>query len=143
MKQLQLSNGDLVLGPGGFGMVSGAKKVAQDLGVAVREPIGCDRFHPGWGTILSDFIGQNQDSETQMMIRGEVSRVLQNYIVMQADQIIRDMDAGARSRFAAEEIVTSVRSIETQQKDDKIAVRVIVNTSSGGTVSVVRNVEME
>ena len=143
MKQLQLSNGDLVFGANGIGLVEGPAKVRQDLGIAVREALGADRFHPRWGTILTDFIGRPQDAETAMLIRAEVARVLQNYIVMQADMVDEDADAGGRPRFSSSEIVTGIRSIDIQARADQVNVRVIVVTADGESVTVIRTVEME
>lgn len=143
MKQLRLRDGDLVLDAAGLGMVEGSAKVRQDLGIAVREALGSDRFHPRWGTILADYVGQPHDSETYMLIRSEISRVISNYIVMQADQMTQDADAGRRSRYAPGEVITSVASIDIQQRLDKVNVRVTVNTSDGRSVSVIRSVVEE
>jgi phage baseplate assembly protein W len=141
MKQLQLRDGDLVLGTGGYSTIEGAARVSQDLGCAVREPLGSDRFHPKWGTVLTDYVGRDVDVETAALVRSEVSRVVQNYITIQTLQMTRDADAGLRSRFTPGDIITSIPVIQTQQKMDQINVRASVGTASGQTVSVVRTVE--
>ena len=58
MKSFALQNGDLVLGQGGLLTVTGPSKVRQDLSIAMREPVGCDRFHPNWGSVLPNYIGE-------------------------------------------------------------------------------------
>lgn len=141
MKQLKLRNGDLVLGTGGFVTLTGTERIIQDLGALVREVMGTDRFHPAWGTILQDYLGGYQDEEAAMLVRGEIARVVQNYIVMQSTQIIKDRDLGLRSRYAPEEIISSVRSIETQAVGDRLNVKVSVGTMSGQTVDIIRSVE--
>lgn len=141
MKQLLLRNGDLVLGPGGLATVSGRDKIAQDLGAAVREVLGTDRFHPKWGTVLHEYLGGYQSDEARMLVQSEIHRVIQNYIVMQTNEIVRDADLGLKSRFSPDEIVSSVTNVETQTVGDRLNVRVTVSTAAGSSVSVVRSVE--
>lgn len=140
MKQLELRNGDLVVGPGGHGTVRGARRIQQDLGAAVREAIGTDRFHPRWGTILQDYVGGVQNDESTMMIRAEIARVVQNYIVIQTEQITADMGLGLRPRYAPDEIVADVGNIEIQQRYDQVNVRVSVRTLQGDDVTILRSV---
>jgi phage baseplate assembly protein W len=91
MKTFQIQGGDLVIGPGGYATVSGPKKVLQDLSILVREPYGIDRFHPQWGGILEEFVGQEVNPVSRALVRGEIERLLQNYMVMQSRQIAADM----------------------------------------------------
>ena len=140
MKQLQLRDGDLVLGSGGLGIVEGAARLAQDLGCAVREEIGTDRFHPKWGSTLNDFIGREADVDTASLIQSEMGRVIQNYVVIQSDQITKDSDAGLRSRFKSGDVIVGIGSIQTQRQADKINVRASVQAASGETVTVTRTV---
>lgn len=140
MKTLELRNGDLVLGAGGYSMVAGPQKVIQDMGIMVREPLGVDRFHPRWGTILDDFIGEAINEESEMRVRAELQRLIQNYVVMQTRQIQADHDAGRRPRFRPSEIVTDVAGIDVQQRFDRINVRVHLITASGEEVTILRSV---
>ena len=140
MKQLELRDGDLTVGPGGYAMIRGARRVQQDLGAAVREVLGNDRFHPGWGTVLADHVGQRQSNEVIMLIRAEVSRVIHNYIAIQTGQITSDMDAGVRPRYGPDEIVADVGVVEVQQRLDQINVRVTIRTYSGEDVTILRSV---
>lgn len=144
MKQLRLVNGDLDVQPGGFALVSGQQKVLQDLGILVRDALGSDRFHPRWGTILHEYVSSGvHPEEVALLVRSEITRVIQNYIVMQSDQISSDADNGRRSRFSPDEIVVDVSNIEIQQSYDRLNVRVTVITGRGAAVSVVRTVGME
>lgn len=140
MKQLQLRNGDFVVGPGGFAVVRGAAKIQQDLGAALRETLGDDRFHPRLGTILGDAVGGIQGEEAQMMIQSEISRVIANYMAVQTAQINADTSAGIRSRYTPDEIVSSVGGIAVQQTYDRINVKVSVTTAQGDTVTLLRSV---
>lgn len=140
MKTLQLVNGDLQLGPGGYATISGAKKVIQDLGVMVREPLRSDRFHPNWGTILDDFVGRPIGVEMHMRIRSEIFRLVQNYMVMQGRQIERDVALGRKPRYAPSEIVTGVADIKIQQNYDRLNIKVVISTSDGETFDLIRTV---
>lgn len=140
MKQLQLRNGDFVPAPGGFAVVRGAAKIQQDLGAALREALGDDRFHPKFGTVLADAVGTVQGSEAQMLIRTEISRVIANYMAVQTEQINLDATAGVKSRYTPDEIVSSVGTIEVQQTYDQVNVRVSISTAQGSTVTILRSV---
>ena len=140
MKQLELRDGDLVVGPGGFATVSGARRVQQDIGAVVREAVGTDRFHPRWGTVLQDYVGGVQTTESFMLVRAEIERLIHNYIVLQTEQITSDMDAGLRPRYSPDEIVADVGNIEIQQRYDQINVRVSIHTYRGEEVTILRSV---
>lgn len=143
MKTLLIENGDFVIGPGGYAMVSGAKKVEQDLGIAVREPYGSDRFHPRWGSLLHEYVGRYSVADgggTDVLIQAEIQRVVQNYSFAQGDQLERDATMGRRSRFGTGELVDSISSIEIRQETDRYHLRVKIKTLSGEQVSVIRSV---
>jgi hypothetical protein len=120
MRSLLLSQGDLVPGPGGFVTISGPDKVRQDLGVAVREPYGIDRFHPEWGTTLERMIGGVVDKATPSIARQQYE--------MQQDRL-----AGRTSRYKSGEAIDSVSSVDVVQEFDRIYVRVVLEMASGAT----------
>lgn len=132
----------MVIGPGGFTTIEGTRKTYQDLSILVREPYGGDRFHPQWGGILEDFVGQPISQMTQAHIKGEIQRLLQNYIVMQARQIAADRSLGRRPRYGPGEVIERVEDIRLQQAFDRINIKVTVRTLSGESVDIVRSVEI-
>lgn len=140
MKQLQLRNGDFVPAPGGFAVVQGAAKIQQDLGAALRETLGDDRFHPRFGTVLGSVVGTVQGVEAQALIQSEITRMISNYMAVQTEKINADTTAGVKSRYTPDEIVSSVESIEVQQTYDTINVRVSISTAQGSIVTVLRSV---
>lgn len=142
MKTPRLVNGDFQIGPGGFVMIDGSQKVVQDLGVMVREPFGGDRFHARWGTILDDLIGRAIGAESSTYIRSEIQRLVQNYIMVQSQQIERDIAAGRKPRYRPEEIVTGVGGMSVQQAYDRINVKVSVTTQDGNNFDIVRSVSV-
>jgi phage baseplate assembly protein W len=107
--------------------------VRQDLGVAVREPYGIDRFHPEWGTTLERMIGGVVDKATPSIVRAEVMRVIKNYIARQQYEMQQDRLAGRTSRYKSGEAIDSVSSVDVVQEFDRIYVRVVLEMASGAT----------
>lgn len=136
MKTLQLHNGDLVIGSTGYEMVTGASLVAQDLRCALGEPIGNDRFHPGYGSALSTFIGQPLDESTRFTVEQEVNRVVGNYSAIQQDKIQRDALTAARSRFSTADVVSSVTDVKVEAVYDSVKVSVEITTMAGQNLTV-------
>lgn len=137
MNTVQLVNGDFVIGKGGFAMVSGRDKVKQDLSLAVAEALGVDRFHPGWGSQLTDYVGSPQDEMTASSIKAEIGRVVQNYIAVQVQQMQADSLADRPTRFSADEVVRGISSIQVTPQWDSTYIKVVVTTLSGDQVTVV------
>lgn len=138
MKTLAIRNGDLAIGPGGYEMIDGEEKVRQDLGVAAREPLGCDRFHPRWGTVLHSYVGSAFAPETEALVRAEIIRVVQNYVAVQGEQMQRDANYRNRPRYSTSEIIDRIENIDVRQEFDKLHVRVTLRTVAGRSVTVVR-----
>lgn len=140
MKQIEIRNGDFILGPGGLATVRGETKLRQDLGIIMREGLGVDRFHPKWGSVLADYAGDMVSSESIGLIKGEVHRLIQNYMVIQSQQVESDLGSGRSPRYTPEEIIIGVSGIEVQQRYDRLNVKVSVQTLAGGTLAILRTV---
>ncbi len=135
MKTLQIESGDIVVGPGGAQVLRGQAKLVQDLSIAVAEPYGCDRFHPRWGTVLTNYVGLPRTTEIELLVRSEVTRVVGNYMANQTGQVQADAVAGLPSRLASEEIISAIDRIDVQVELDQVRVRVAIRTLSGDPVS--------
>lgn len=135
MKTFALVAGDLVVGQGGFALITGQEKVKQDLGVAMREPFGCDRFHPRWGSVLISYVGEPADVQSEFLIRAEIGRIIRNYIMIQGSVVEEDVSDQRRSRLTTSEVITGVDGIDVRQDQDKYHVRVRLNLFSGDQVS--------
>jgi hypothetical protein len=130
-----LQNGDLVVGQSGYVMVSGQAKVLQDLTVATAEPYGSDQYHPGWGSYLSSYLGQDP-SLVPTLAETEVTRLVSNYMTVQQYQQTQALAAGQSSPFTNEDYVTGIASMSTSQDLTSITVAAQVQTASGNTVGV-------
>lgn len=136
MKALAVVGRDLVLDGGSYRFVDGASKVVQDLRLALGEPLGTDRFHPGWGSQLDQYVGLPLVESTRFAVEQEVARVAANYAAVQRDRIRRDTLAGDKSRFKTADVLTQVDQIRVTSDADAVRVAVTVRTADGQTVVV-------
>lgn len=128
MRTLAIESGDLVLAGGSYRMYQGGALVAQDLRMALGEPLGNDRFHPGWGSRLHDFIGTPLDEAARFDVEQECGRVISNYVAVQRDKIMRDTLAAFRSRYRTDEVVGQIQGVQVTANLDTVSVRVLVRT---------------
>lgn len=140
MKTLALANGDLVVGATGHQTVSGAQKIRQELALALGEEYGADRFHPENGSVLNDYIGEPITDETDMLVRAEVGRVVQQYVATQNREVLRDHLAQRGSRFDASDVVTGITDIQTSISFDSVRVTATLLTQAGSQVQIDRTV---
>lgn len=131
MKTLLLRDGDLVPSHRDFIMVTGAGKVAQDLRCALREPLGNDRFHTGWGSALDRFIASIASEDTRSEVEAEINRVISNYAAVQRDRIEADIFGDDDSRFTTEEIISRIRNVEVVVEADTIRATITLQTVAG------------
>jgi hypothetical protein len=141
MKSFALQNGDLVLGQGGLLTVAGPSKVRQDLSIAMREPLGCDRFHPNWGSVLPNYIGEPITGQIDSLVKAEVYRLVRNYMAVKANEMQSEYLRGNRASFSADEIVINISSVDVVRNMDRLYVRVSLQTSGGSNVTLVATVE--
>lgn len=114
MKTLALADGDLVLSGRGHATVDGVFKTMQDIGIALREEFGVDRFHPNWGSLLPNMIGRPFDEDVLLDVRSEVVRIVNNYLNVQRDTVLR---RAAGARVSSSEIIDRVDKVQVVPKD--------------------------
>lgn len=130
MKTLRLQHGDLVLGSGGVETVSGPSMLVQDIRGALGEPFGIDRFHPGWGSVIDEYVGAPLDESTAFEVKQEVSRVIGNYMAVQADKIQRDTMSSGPNRYRSSDVLARVKSIDVTTQFDQASISITVETVS-------------
>lgn len=141
MRNFAIQNGDLVLGHGGFQAVSGTAKVRQDLGIALREPLGCDRFHPRWGSVLPNFVGEPITKRIGAQVEAEVYRVVRNYMATKANQMQTEFLRGQKASLTADEVVVNITKVDVAWNMDRLFIRVSLETAGGGNTTLVTSVE--
>jgi len=142
MQTLAIVNGDIALRSGSYATVTGVTKLRQDLAYALREPMGIDRFHPRWGSLLSEAIGDAINVRTTASISMEATRVIETYARVQQDKIRRDATNGKPSRFRAGEVIKSIDGVQVKQDQDTLHVRCAITTLSGDEVVLVTTVRV-
>lgn len=140
MKTFAIDNGDLVLTSGTFTEVTGSRKLIQDLGLAMREAIGSDRFHLRWGSQLPDFIGDAVSTVSMQRVREEVQRIIDNFAAVQRDNLSRDAARGRKPRYGTGEVIRRVKDIAVRQDFDSVHVRVAISTMTADEVVLVATV---
>lgn len=137
MKTPLLDDGDLVIGTNSdLAMVTGSNKVAQDVRGALLEPIGNDRFHPGWGSDLESYIGTPAFTDVETTVRSEVNRVVGNLAAVQRDQIESQSLNTQISTWTTNEVIAGVTSVAVHQTYDSVAVEITIGTVSGETATI-------
>lgn len=132
---MKITNGDLaVRGDGGTVPLTGPDRIEQNLFMWLLEPLGTDRMYPGFGSSLEDCIGLNLTSETVMELRGELIRVLGNYVAHQGKLVEEYANSGSQAMWDAwtnDDIVASVMDIIVDAEFDRLDVLVSLLTQSG------------
>lgn len=131
MKTLQLNHGDLVVSKRDYATISGTSKIRQDLRGALLEPMGNDRFHTGWGSLLDQAISSVVDENTRLDIESEINRIISNYAAVQSDRIDADISGAADSRYTTDEILSRIEGINVDLSMDSVKVKITLRTASG------------
>lgn len=131
MKTLRLQHGDLVPGTRGLETVSGVSMLIQDIRGALGEPYGIDRFHPRWGSVIDDYVGMPLNESTTFDLKGEVNRVIGNYMAVQTEKVNRDaMSENTPDRFRTEDVLARVREVKVSSRYDQATIEITVETAS-------------
>ena len=128
MYALAIEDGDLQISGGSYDVRTGAAKTEQDVTLALGEPLGNDRFHPGFGSQLYNFIGLPLTQAALFQVEQEVARVVNNYAAVQYDQIQTDALSGSPSRFTTSEIIGQVTQIQVDGSLDTILITISIQT---------------
>jgi phage baseplate assembly protein W len=141
MRSLALIQGDLAIdGTGDYLTFSGVDRIRQDLTLALTETFGSDRFHPSWGSILDQYLGQPITPELEQAVKAEVNRVVQNYITLQQQEVLRDSQVDIAGRFDTSDVVRNVDGIQSRILYDTIYVSATLTTLARETVTISRQV---
>jgi hypothetical protein len=137
MQTLALQDRDLVINPGsGFLTYTGSRRLQQDLTLALGEDYGNDRFHPRWGSVLVQFVGQPTTSALRHEVEAEVSRVINNYLSVQQDFIAQDMLNAVNSRFTTADIIAEIVSVKSSLAMDAIEILIELRNLDKNTIFV-------
>jgi hypothetical protein len=132
MRTFQLRSGDLVLSGNSYGMVEGTARVQQQLSLGLREPYGGDRFHPGWGSVLPEWIGRVLDRQTlEQDVRTEIIRIVKNFMSSQSAIVRNRAVSGLRPVLSPSEVIADITDIRISQSQDSLIVKATLRMASG------------
>lgn len=129
MKTFQLQNGDLVLAGDRFAMVEGIARIQQQLGLGLREPYGSDRFHPGWGSMIPEWIGRAIQGNVQDEVKTEIVRVVRAHIMVQNSLLKKASSVGQKTPITMDEVIAEITEIRFRQDQDNLIVKVGLRTA--------------
>lgn len=144
---LRLQNGDLSTEGARLGQVTGGQKLVQDLRCALLERRGLDDLHPSFGSLIDggvDEFGQETPSligsvdweRAVTRVEGEIRRIASDHQARQVARAENDRHRYGESTLSNSELLLSVRGVEMTQAQDKLMVRVGLETASGEQFSV-------
>lgn len=142
MKTLALQNGDLMPAQGGYLLYTGVDRIRQDLTLALLEDYGTDRFHPRWGSVIKQYIGNVITPQLESLVRAEINRIVQNYIAIQQAEVLRDSQVDVKGRFTTSDVVRSLLAINASIYLDRINIALALETMSRASVTIKRQVIM-
>lgn len=136
MKTFALSNGDLVLNGSHYLMVSGASRMQQQIGLALMEPTGTDRFHPNWGSILDQMIGTSMTFDIRDRVKSEVYRVIKNLAALQNNYVQRVAAANARPTITPDEMIAGVQGVAVENSGDSVNIKITLISAGREVITV-------
>lgn len=142
IKTLALHNGDLMPAQGGYLLYTGVDRIRQDLTLALLEDYGTDRFHPRWGSVIKQYIGNVITPQLEALVRAEINRIVQNYIAIQQAEVLRDSQVDIKGRFTTSDVVRSLLAINASIYLDRINIALALETMSRASVTIKRQVIM-
>ena len=108
MKTITVSNGDIQLKSGQLQFVVGTEKLAQDIALWLKEPLGTGYTSPGFGSTLLSMVGGNQSNNNIAGIQNEIVRVLQLYQGQQIINLQNAQNSAQLSYWNKNEIIKSI-----------------------------------
>lgn len=136
MYDCEINAGDFRVVRGGhIQTLSGYRKLVQEMSHALLTPLGTDRFHVNYGSLLEESIGSPLNEEELFAIKIEVRRVLRE-LQLQHAELIRQIRAGEQvGTITPEELLYEVVSIKVTQEQTMVLVQVEFKTASSGDLS--------
>lgn len=137
MRDLLIEAGDIALSSKGKArMVSGPKKVIEDLKRFLMNDLGYNRFHPWMGSNLENIIGQSYHPEGLANIRYAIREAINNYTQSQIEEMKRRIEERGEPLMAVGEagpdsIVKNWTRLEMTESGGQVTIRVGFETFTG------------
>lgn len=89
---------------------------------------------------MQAYLGQVLSADIMQLVRAEVNRVLQNYLVIQQNEVIRDTVVDVQGRYDTSDVVQSVDNVAARSVLDTIYITATLTTLSRESVTISRQV---
>jgi hypothetical protein len=132
---ISIKDGDIELKGNTFAIVTGTKKLEQEMEVWLKERFGSDRFHTNYGSTLDHYIGSVMSDSAVYEIESEVGRVLRNYQALQHRKFQGDPQS-----LDPSEILAEINSVVARPNYDRVDVTVHFSTYRGTTSTISVNI---
>lgn len=138
---LQVSNGDFALDQGGFGIVTGERKLIQDLRHFMLERMGTDDAHPNYGSLFDggqrsdgtevpSVIGHHDFAIASLTVESDIRRIVTEYQQTQLARARRERQRYNKTTFTAGEVIRSLDRVGLKQVRDTLYATLYITTAS-------------
>lgn len=136
MKTIAVANGDIQLNNGKIQFVTGSQKLIQDLQRWLEEPLGTGFTTPGFGSMLSQYVGSAQSSGlSTSLIENEIARILQLYQGNQAILLKQAQNSAQIANWNKSEVIQQILSINTTVQGTTVTSSVAIQTVNNSTIN--------
>lgn len=132
---ISIKDGDIELKGNTFAIVTGTRKLEQELEVWLKERYGSDRFHTNYGSTLDHYIGSVMSDSSVYEIESEVGRVLRNYQALQFRKFQSDPQS-----LDPSEILSEINSVTARPNYDRVEVTIHFTTYRGTSSNISVNI---
>jgi len=144
MKTITVSNGDINLVGGKLQFSFGSNKLAQDIALWLKEPLGTGFTTPGFGSLLPGMVGSSQANNSASTIENEILRVLKLYQGQQILTLQQAQNSAQLSIWNRNEIIQKIVSVQAQVNNNngtEIDATIVIETLSGNLVTLLTSID--
>ena len=143
MKTITVSNEDIQINGGKLQFSYGSNKLAQDIALWLKEPLGIGFTTPGFGSLLPGMIGTSQAVNSTSTVENEILRVLQLYQGQQILSLQKSQNSAQLSNWNRNEIIEKIVSVTTQinkNNGTEIDATIVLQTLTGNLVTLLTSI---
>ena len=143
MKTITVSNGTINLVNGKLQFSFGSNKLAQDIELWLKEPLGTGFTTPGFGSLLPGMIGTSQAVNSASSVENEILRVLQLYQGQQVLSLQKSQNSAQLANWNKNEIIQKIVSVKAQVNNNngtQIDATVVIETLTGSLVTLLTSI---
>ena len=121
-------------------VLTGKKKLVQQLGIWLREELHVDRFHYDYGSNLVNMLGAPQSDRIQAAVEAEIRRVVTAYMKQQGEDFSKHPQDYSKDEVIMTLLLVTSEWMDTQWGGKALRCRVSVRTMANEVVTVEQDV---